>query len=353
MTQYHRKAVIRILGRASPGPPKRRSGRRRRYGPELALVLRDLWEIADRICPQRLQPFLPELMEVMKRHGDQRLSPHVQQELGAMSSSTIERLLRPLREQDGRRTFTTTTPGSLLKGSIPIRTFSDCDLRRPGFLQIDLVAHCGDSGQGFFLFTLTAIDIATGWTECELVWGKAQLYVRGRHPPGAPTGPLSGARSGLRHGSEFINHDLLAYCRRRGITFTRSRPYKKNDSAHVEQKNGQVVRRPVGYDRHNSRKALEALKRLYAAMRHCSKFFQPVMQLQHKTRHGAKVRKVYDAAATPYRRLLASPHCSSEQKAPLSTIHKGSNSKQLLEILHGHQEHLWKLAVHPPQGGVR
>ena len=179
MTQYHRKVVIRILGRASPGPPKRRSGRRRRYGPELALVLRDLWEIADRICPQRLQPFLPELMEVMERHGDQRLSPHVQQELGAMSSSTIERLLRPLREQDGRRTFTTTTPGSLLKGSIPIRTFSDCDLRRPGFLQIDLVAHCGDSGQGFFLFTLTAIDIATGWTECELVWGKAQLYVRG------------------------------------------------------------------------------------------------------------------------------------------------------------------------------
>lgn len=353
VTQYHRKAVIRVLRSAPQSPPKKRPGRRRRYGLELVPVLKDLWEIAARICPQRLQPFLPELMEVMWKQGDQRLTASVQGELRAMSASTIDRLLKPLRDKEGRRTFTTTTPGSLLKGSIPVRTFSDWSDRRPGFLEIDLVAHCGESTQGFYLCTLTAVDIATGWTECEPVWGKGQLYVRSalhrllRRLPF----PVLGLDSD--NGSEFINHALIAYCRARQITFTRSRPYQKNDSAHVEQKNGQVVRRLVGYDRYSSRKALEGLGLLYAAVRPYGNFFQPVMQLQRKTRNGAKVHKVYDRAATPYRRLLASPHATEKQRAALSATYRGINPKQLLGYIHGHQDRLWKLAVQPPRGGLR
>jgi len=352
VTQYHRKAVIRILGRGLQGPPKRRPGRQRRYGPALVPVLRDLWEIADRICPQRLKPFLPELMEVMWRHGDRRLTAPVQAELRTMSASTMERLLKPLREKDGRRTVTITTPGSLLKGSIPIRTFSEWNDQRPGFLEIDLVAHCGESAQGFFLYTLTVVDIATGWTECEPVWGKAQLYVQGAIHRVLQRLPFPVLGLDSDNGSEFINQGLYDYCQRHKITFTRSRPYKKNDSAHVEQKNGQVVRRLVGYDRYISRTALEALRGLYGAVRHYGNFFQPVMKLRHKSRHGARVRKVYDTATTPYRRLTASPYLPAKQKEQLAAMSRGLNPQQLLGFIHGHQERVWKLAVHPQQGGL-
>lgn len=353
VTGYHRKAVIRIFGSVSPEAPKKRPGRQRRYGADLVPVLKDLWEAADRICPQRLKPFLPELMEVLWRHGDSRLTTRVREQLGAMSASTMERLIKPLREKDGRRTFTTTTPGSLLKGSIPIRTFSEWNDRRPGFLEIDLVAHCGDSAEGFFLYTLTAVDIATGWTECEPVWGKAQLHVRSAIHQVLRRVPFPVLGLDSDNGSEFINHELFAYCQRRGITFTRSRPYQKNDSAHVEQKNGQVVRRLVGYDRYISHKALEALRALYGAVRHYSNFFQPVMQLQRKTRNGARVRKEYDTATTPYRRLLASPQLTDRQQNQLSATYKGIDPRRLLGFIHGHQERLWKLAVHPPQTVLR
>ena len=148
VTQYHRKAIIRLL-RGAPRPPARaRPGRSREYGAELLPILADLWETADRICAQRLKPFLPELVEVMARQGDLRLTLPVRDQLAQISASTIGRLLKPLREKKGRRAFSSTTPGSLLKGSIPIRTFSEWNDRRPGFLEIDLVAHCGETLEG-------------------------------------------------------------------------------------------------------------------------------------------------------------------------------------------------------------
>lgn len=354
VTGYHRKALIRVLGRPWRWErPKGRWGRQRTYGPELVPLLRELWETADRICARRLHPFLPELIEVMRRQGDRRLTLQVQTALTAMSVSTMERLLKPLREQDGRRSFTTTRPGSLLKGSIPMRTFGDWDDRRPGFLEIDLVAHCGDSAHGFYLYTLTAVDVATGWTECEPVWGKAQFFVQKAVHRLLQRLPFSVLGLDTDNGSEFINHHLLAYCQERQITLTRSRPYKKNDSAHVEQKNGQVVRRLVGYDRYISRKALEALRGLYEAVRLYSNFFQPVMKLQHKSRHGAKVHKIYDRATTPYRRLMASPHLSLEQKAPLSAVYAHLNPRQLLGFVHDHQERVWKLPAPQPRAMIR
>jgi hypothetical protein len=302
----HRKAAIRLLRRGNQQGAKRKRGRPRRYGIAVAEALRVVWEATDRLCSKRLHPFLPELVKILRRHGNATMTADIEDQLYRMSSSTIDRLLCPWRRLGGRRPFTTTKAGSLLKSSIPIRTFADWQENRPGFLEVDLVSHCGESGDGFYLTTLSAVDVATGWSECIGVWGKGQERVGGavhRIRQRLPF-PLLGLDSD--NGSEFINQHLYNYCRREGITFTRSRPYKKNDSCHVEQKNWSVVRRLVGYDRYNSRAALEAVNRIYNLTRLYVNFFQPVMKLMSKTRHGAKVHKVYETAQTPYQRLLKS-----------------------------------------------
>lgn len=346
VTGYHRKTLVRLLRGGSCRAPRRRRGRHRRYGQAAAGALKEAWEMSGRICSQRLQPFLPELIRVLRRHGEWTVTPQVEQQVLAMSPATMDRLLRPHR-RPGRR-FTTTKPGSVLKGTVPIRTFAEWKEDRPGFLEADLVAHCGESPGGFFLHTLSTVDVATGWVECEAVWGKGQQRVGGalHHIAQRLPFPLLGLDSD--NGSEFLNHHLYDYCRRQRITFTRSRPYQKNDSAHVEQKNGSVVRRLVGYDRYSSRAAFEALHRLYGVLRWYVNFFQPVMKLRHKTRHGAKVRKVYDTARTPYQRLLESGALSEEQRARLATTYNSLNPRQLLRYIDEHLDRIWSLAERNP-----
>jgi len=256
-------------------------------------------------------------------------------------------LLRPWRRLGGRHRFSTTKPGSLLKSSIPIRTFADWQESSPGFLEVDLVAHCGESTEGFYLTTLCAVDVATGWSECIGVWGK------GQHRVGAAVHELRQrlpfAMLGLDsdNGSEFINQHLYTYCRREGITFTRSRSYKKNDSCHVEQKNWSVVRRLVGYDRYGSRTALEALNRAYRVLRLYTNFFQPTMKLVSKTRHGARVHKVYDTAQTPYQRLLESGLLPQAKQVELAATYHGLNPVRLLSQINADLEQLWKMAERP------
>ena len=283
VTGYHRKAAIRLLARGYQKGSTHRLGRPKEYGLEVVAALKKAWGASDRMCSQRLQPFLPELVQVLERHGELAVTSEVKDQLCRLSPATIDRLLRPYRQRGQRRPFSTTKPGSLLKAAIPIRTFADWDDKRPGFLEIDLVAHCGESTEGFYLNTLSTVDVATGWVECQGVWGKSQDRVGGaiHHLSQRLPFPLLGLDSD--NGGEFINHHLYAYCQRNKITFTRSRPYKKNDSAHVEQKNWSVVRRLVGYDRYSSKEALTQLNRLYQLVRLYTNFFQPVMQLQQKT----------------------------------------------------------------------
>jgi hypothetical protein len=169
--------------------------------------------------------------------------------------------------------LSTTRPGSLLKSSIPIRTFADWTEEHPGFVEVDLVAYCGESTEGFYLTTLCIVDVASGWSECVGVWGKGQERVGGAVHRMRQRLPFPLLGLGSDKGSEFINHNLYAYCRREGITFTRSRAYKKNDRCHVEQNNWSVVRRLVGYDRYSSRAALERLSLVYATLRHYANFF--------------------------------------------------------------------------------
>jgi hypothetical protein len=346
VTGYHRKAVIRLLGR-DMGPPQRRLGRPRRYGGEVVEPLKTAWEAADHVCGKRLKPFLPELVDVLARHGDLRVTGEVAELLGEISAATIDRVLKPYRGKRVRRPLSTTRPGSLLKRAIPIRTFSEWDEGEPGFMEVDLVAHCGESTEGFYLNTLCGVDIFTGWVECQEIWGKGQQRVRaGVH---RMRGRLPFRLLGLDsdNGSEFINHKLYQYCQEEGITFTRSRPYRKNDSAHVEQKNWTVVRRVIGYDRYSSKAALAQLGRVYSSLRLYVNFFQPVMKLKHKSREGAKVRKVYDEAKTPYQRVLETGALTPGQRESLERLYRSLSPVRLLGDIEREQQKLWSLAEHP------
>ena len=344
VTGYHRKTVVRLLRRSWREQTVDRRGRARQYGPEVAAALKAAWEASDRMCSRRLQPFLPELTGALERHGELTLTEEVKKQLCRMSAATIDRALKPHRHRGLRRPFSTTKSGSLLKAAIPIRTFADWDDKRPGFLEIDLVAHCGESTEGFYLNTLSAVDVATGWVECRGVWGKGQQRVGGAIHEMSKRLPFPLLGLDSDNGSEFINHHLYDYCQRKEITFTRSRPYKKNDAAHVEQKNWSVVRRLVGYERYSSEEALAQLNRVYQLVRSYVNFFQPVMQLQRKSRHGAKVHKVYDAARTPYRRLLESGVLAEGQQKALAKQYERLNPVRLLGQINQALEKLWGMA---------
>lgn len=276
------------------------------------------------------------------------MSADIEAQVCRMSAATIDRRLRSWRQKGGRRSLSTTSPGALLRSAIPIRTFADWQDNRPGFIEVDLVAHCGESAEDFYLNTLMAVDVATSWTEFVGVWGKTQErvgtavhHVRQRLPF-----PLLGLDSD--NGSEFINQNLARWCRRERITFTRSRPYKKNDNCYVEQKNGSIVRRIIGRDRYSSKQALEALNRTYYLLRWYINFLQPVMKLVSKTRHGANVHRVYDTAQTPYQRLLNSGVLTEAKKAELAAIYARLNPVLLLKQINDSVEYLWKLRDRHP-----
>ena len=269
-----------------------------------------------------MAPFLPAAARSTDPEWRRGGHPEVDTHLRQVSPATLARLLAPFRRTLSHRGLATTCPGAGLKHQIPVRTFAEWTDAQPGFLELDLVAHCGPTTMGFYLYTLCAVDVATTWVDLQAVWGKGQKrvgtlihHVRQRLPI-----PLRGLDSD--NGSEFINHDLYAWCQREGITFTRSRPYQKNDSAHVEQKNGAIVRPLIGYDRDASKAAYAQLVRVYDLARLHINFFQPVQPLVRKERRGPRVHRVYDRARTPYQRLGAtgvlSTPCRQESRRCIS-----------------------------------
>jgi len=346
-TGYHRKYAIQVLNH----PPKRRTGKRcggpAKYIGPVRAALEQVWFAANCICSKRLVPGLPTFVEALERHGELKLDAQTRTLLLALSPATADRLLKRARLRSKPHGRTTTKPGTLLKQAIPVRTVAQWDDAQPGFMEIDLVAHCGEATRGEYLNSLDMIDVKTRWVELYGLINRSQATVsaaivicRGRLPYA-----LRGLDSD--NGSEFINDDLKRYCEQEHITFTRCRPYKKNDQAYVEQKNWTAVRQNVGYDRYEGLTACAALNALYEPLRLYLNFFQPVMVLVEKIRDGAKVTKRYDRAQTPYQRVLAAPEVPAEAKERLRQLYPTLNPAALLRQIQTRQVTLWKLAIRP------
>jgi len=276
---YSRKHAINVLIHppASEGHSKQRL---RRYDERVEQALVSLWKVANKICAKRLVPFLPELVSSMERHGHLSLPTDVRKRLLTISPATADRLLARERRQT-QRGLSTTRPGSLLKKQIRGRTFADWDDLQLGFVEADLVAHCGETPEGCFLHTLVLVDVATGWTECLALLRRSEADVIGALNSVRRRLPFALLGLDTDNGSEFINYEMLRYCQREHITFRRSRVHRRNDQAYVEEKNGSVVRRLIGYDRYEGVEAWRALMQLYEVLRLYLNFFQPLMKLRH------------------------------------------------------------------------
>ena len=331
-TGYSRKHAIALLNRrASPTKPARRS-KPSRYA-RIYQALKYVWATSNFLCGKRLKPFLPEMVKSLKRHKEIKLSKEDEALLLTASAATIDRLLAPARKQFKLKGRSTTKPGTLLKHQIPIRTFADWDDDRPGFLEVDLVAHCGDTTRGEYINTLNMTDIATGWTVCTCFMGRSERFCVEAVELARPSFPFGILGIDSDNGSEFINAHFTRYCQRGEITFTRARPWKKNDSCHIEQKNWDIVRKMVGYGRFDTFEQLDILRRIYGLMALYQNYFQPSRKLIKKQRIGARVSKTYDQAQTPAQRFLSRKDVSPDTKRMLNQTFRDLNPAQLLRTI--------------------
>ena len=357
ITGYHRKSLLRLLNRKAAAPVESegpvdlaalKPHPRRRYGPEVAAALVPLWEASDRLCGKRLAALLPLLVESLEQHGHLNLEPAVREQVLAMSSATIDRLLAPIRTASAANNWRRPPRAySAVRRRVPVRTFKGwSDHREPGWLEIDLVAHCGGRMQGPFLWTLVATDIATGWSESlpilvrdgAVVLTALQL-IRRQLPF-----PLRGIDAD--NDPVFMNSLMEAWCDRPGhqIVLTRSRAYQSNDQAWVEQKNGMLVRRVVGYQRLEGLEAAQVLGELYGALRLFTNLFQPSFKLKSSERDGGRIKRQHHPPRTPLQRLLAIGVLSEATAEPWRELQRRSDPVALLTTIRRCQGQLAVLA---------
>jgi hypothetical protein len=345
-TGSHRKYALALLNHPLSKAPVRKPPQRVRHSTfAVQQALIRCWRVANGICSKRLVPSLPELVAVLEGVGELHLDAETKTRLLALSPATADRLLRAERHRSKPQGLGTTKPGTLTKDAIPIRTFADWDNVQPGFTEVDLVAHCAESTKGEYLHSLTVTDVATGWTECLALRNRGQQVVWAGIVRVRARLPFARLRIDSENGVEFINEHLLRSCQQEHLTFTRSRPYKKNDQAYVEQKNWSIVRQLVGSARYEGQPACDALQRLYEVVRLSINFFPPSMKLLSKERVGGKVKKKYDAAKTPYQRVLESEQVTEQVKAALRQEYLTLNPVTLLRQIRRQQALLWQLAA--------
>jgi hypothetical protein len=350
-TGYHKKSAIRVLNRL-PTPRGRTRRRLPLYDDAVRSALIVLWEASDRVCSKRLKALLPILIPALERNGHLALDELIRPKILSMSAATVDRLLREPRTAGQQRRRKRTEPEP--RRRIKMRTFADWNDPSPGNMEMDLVAHCGSINRGSYVHSLVLTDIASGWTEAApIVVREGTLVVE----------TLERIRCGLPfalraldvdNGTEFVNEKLIEYCLGHGIELTRSRPYRKNDQAWIEQKNGAVVRRLLGYRRFEGLAAARSITRLYAASRLFVNFFQPSFKLAAKQREGAKVTKRYHPPQTPCERLLQSDGISMAVKTELREVLATLDPLKLLEEIRAIQAYLVALAdgeVPPPMIG--
>lgn len=322
---YDRKYSIRLLKRG-PRKERKRPGPKRKYGAETAVVVKRIWLAAEQMCSKRLKMALPTwLPHYEQEYG--KLTPETREKVVSLSPATIDRLLAPARVQAGGKGLCGTKPGTLLRNRIPIRG-EHWDLSQPGYLEADTVAHGGNSMAGNFVWSLTFTDIWSGWTENRAIWNKGADGVlrRVQEVEKKLVFPVRGFD--CDNGSEFLNYHLLRYFQKRSrpVEFTRSRPYKKNDNAHVEQKQWTHVRQLFGYERFEEPQLVDPMNALYAKEWSLyQNFFRPTFKLLSKERIGSKYRRRYEDPQTPYQRLLDSPQVSKKAKAQLRRTFRSLN----------------------------
>jgi len=350
VTGYHRKHAIRVL-REEVATAKAARTRNRVYDEAVRQALTVLWEAADRVCGKRLKALIPMLVDAMERHGHLDLDPVIRTKVLQVSAATIDRVLAAARLHiDGQRKRSKGV-GTAIRRSIPVRTFADWRDPPPGFFEIDMVEHCGGvKTGGDFVHTLTMTDIATGWTECVAMRVREQMLIVGAFDKVATVLPFAMLGVDSDNDSAFMSQSVFDYCKGHGLEQTRSRAYKKNDQAWVEQKNGAVVRRLVGYGRLSGIDATNALATLYASSRLYINFFQPSFKLKSKTRDGARVHKIYFTPTTPCDRLLAHSGIDPAMKERVRTQFQGLDPVRLLQEIRLAQQTLSDLATHGVRG---
>jgi hypothetical protein len=336
------KSAIRVLN--AQAIPKRSQTRHRPslYDDAARQALIVLWEASDRVCGKRLRPLLRILLPALERHGHLQLDEVIRTKVLAMSAATIDRLLRTPRNATRTRKPRRVTPE--IRRRIPVRTFADWNEPSPGSMEMDLVAHCGDVNRGSYVNSLVLTDIASGWTECApLVVRESGLLIEALERIRISL-PFALRALDVDNGSEFVNEAMIQYCLRNGIELTRSRPYRKNDQAWIEQKNGAIVRKHLGYRRFEGIAAAQLLACLYGASRLFENFFQPSFKLAEKHRQGARVTKRYHPPQTPCERLLQAETLSEPIKFKSREVGDALDPLRLLEEVRAMQSHLVELA---------
>lgn len=327
-TGYHRKYLITTL----TYPPRKQHVRRIRPSRYLPIVplLRKLWAVGNYACGQRLVPMLPVYLEALRRHEQWQTTNEESRLLCSVSAATVDRLLAHERKRIDLKGRSRTKPGSLLKHQIPIRTFADWNEKVPGFLEIDSVHHGGDSSGGIYAWSLDGTDVATGWNECAAHLGRGEYETLAAMQRIRHRLPFSLRGVDFDTGGEFVNWHFIRWCTREKITYTRAREGRKNDQNYVEQQNYSVIRRFVGYTRIEEPWQVSLLNLLYEKLSDYQNFFQPVMRLKEKVRHGTRLTRRYDQPKTAYQRVLADPTIEETIKKQLRKRFCRLNPKKLL-----------------------
>lgn len=340
---YNRKYAIWLLNRPLPktAGPKRITARSATYSQTVVRMLAKVWEACGYLCSQRLKAVLAHWLPWIKQRFN--LTPELEQQLLAISPRQMDRRLRAHKRTMKRRLYGTTRPGSLLKRMIPIKT-DHWDVKRPGFIEVDLVSHSGSCAAGDFIYSLNLTDIYSGWVETRAVMGKGETAILHALKQIQPTLPFKLLGLDSDNGGEFINHHLWRYCQGQGIQFTRSRPYKKDDNAHIEQKNWTHVRKLLGWDRYDTVQALQAMNRLYEDLRIFQNLFQPSMKLRSKIRKGSRLIRRYDTPRTPFERVLDCQQADPKKVAALDHTLKTTDPFELSGRIDQQLEHLYQLA---------
>ncbi len=343
ITGMHRKSLIRLMAQRSLARRQRRAQRGTVYGPEIRRIVRIVWESLDCICAERLTPQLLVSAQHLARFGEITLTPLLVEQLGAISEATVTRMLRGMPRAIPRLPRKGPAQANRLRRDVPMGRIP-WQTTEPGWCEVDLVHHCGESAAGEYLHTLQLIDVATGWSERAAVRGRGQAAMEAGFRRILARLPFPLVHLHPDNGSEFFNDHLVRFFGEEvtGLTLSRSRPYQKNDNRFVEQKNDSLVRAYLGHQRLDTPAQCDALNALYGEMGVYYNLFQPVLHLIGKEVSAGKLKRIWDSAQTPYQRLTATQALTPTVAQGLAALHRATNPRRLRQQMYDALAQLWE-----------